>query len=116
MVYPTISDSTDKARIPDCGKDLYSMLSMMLELESARERELFFQTLHELAKSFELHVRRDESMFLHLQSENGGQLCSLARKMASCRKELQQRLARQSLPEQSAKAALAVRQPRIRCA
>lgn len=92
IVYPSVCNSEDRERLADSSKDLYTMLSMMLALEASGDGE-FAETLKDLAKKFEQHVSTDEHMFSHLQSESQNNLCSLADKMASCRVELEAKLA-----------------------
>jgi len=93
VVFPSVCHSSlDSERIADCGKDLYTMLSMMLALEASEDGE-FAETLTALAKKFEQHVCKDERIFSQLLSESQNKLCSLADKMTSVRIELEAKLA-----------------------
>lgn len=96
--YPSLSSIVDEKQILELGKELYFMLTLMLELESTYASEEPLQsTLAQLRICFEQHVNRDENLFNQMERwavECRSQLSSVADKMDAYRIELKQKLCR----------------------
>ncbi len=93
LIFPNLAEHVPKEKLARCSKELYTMLSMMLELESTKVSSgLYLDTLSALRLKFEQHVDHDECLFSELQQQNCSQLTSLADKMQSCRAELTEKL------------------------
>ncbi len=96
--YPTLAQIVDEKKIAELDKELYFMLTLMLELESVYASHAPLEsTLSLLSDRFEQHVRTDENLFKQLEKwavDWRAQLTSLADKMEIYRVELKQKLAR----------------------
>ncbi|CAN5571968.1 hypothetical protein BH10CYA1_BH10CYA1_21520 [soil metagenome] len=98
IFYPSLSQIVDKKQISELGKELYFMLTLMLELESTYASEEPLQsTLSLLCDCFEQHVSKDESLFKQMEKwtvDWRSLLSSVGDKMEICRVELKQKLCR----------------------
>ncbi|MBI2811580.1 MAG: hypothetical protein HYX67_12250 [Candidatus Melainabacteria bacterium] len=96
--YPSLSPIVDEKQILELGKELYFMLTLMLELESTYASEEPLQsTLSVLCECFEQHVDKDESLFKQMEKwavDWRALLSSVADKMETRRVELKQLLCR----------------------
>lgn len=96
--YPSLSPIIDEKQILELSKELYFMLTLMLELESTYASEAPLQsTLAQLRDCFEQHVNKDEGLFKQVERwavDCRSQLSSVADKMEVYRVELKQKLCR----------------------
>ena len=96
--YPSLSPILDQKHTLELGKELYFMLTLMLELESTYASEEPLQsTLTLLCECFEQHVSKDESLFKQIEKwtlDWRSLLSNLADKMEIRRVELKQKLSR----------------------
>ncbi len=96
--YPSLSPLVDEKQILELGKELYFMLTLMLELESTyASQEPLQSTLSLLRDCFEQHVSKDESLFKQIERwavDCRAQLSCVADKMEVYRVELEQKLCR----------------------
>lgn len=98
LFYPSLAPVIDQKQIAELGKELYFMLTLMLELESTYASEAPLEsTLALLSERFEQHVRKDEGLFKQMEKwavDWRSQLTSMAERMESYRIELKQKLCR----------------------
>lgn len=98
FLYPSLAPIVDEKQILALGKELYFMLTLMLELESTYANEEPLQsTLTQLRDCFEQHVSKDENLFKQMERWAGdcrSQLTGFADKMELYRIELKQKLCR----------------------
>ncbi|MBS1953012.1 MAG: hypothetical protein JST89_02440 [Cyanobacteria bacterium SZAS-4] len=96
--YPSLSPIVDEKQILELGKELYFMLTLMLELESTYASEEPLQTtLAQLRVCFDQHVTKDEGLFKQMERwavDCRSQLSIVADKMEVYRVELKQKLCR----------------------
>jgi hypothetical protein len=96
--YPSLSQIVDEKQISELGKELYFMLTLMLELESTYASKAPLEsTLSLLSERFEQHVRKDEGLFRQMEKwavDWRTQLASVADKMQTYRVELKEKLCR----------------------
>ncbi len=96
--YPSLAQIVDAKQILELGKELYFMLTLMLELESTyASQEPLESTLSVLSQCFEQHVDKDESLFKQMEKwavDWHSLLSSVADKMEIRRGELKQILCR----------------------
>ncbi|HEY9677984.1 MAG TPA: hemerythrin domain-containing protein [Drouetiella sp.] len=118
VFYPSLVRLVDAKLIAEFGKDLYYLLSLMLELESTCAHSApLGTTLSVLADRFEQHVRKDENIFHHVDEiSDSNQLNSVAAKMDQCRGELQQKLERRDPRESGIRYSRPAYSRRSRCA
>jgi len=100
--YPSLSQMLDQKQISELCKELYFMLTLMLELESTyASAEPLQSTLALLSERFEQHVTRDEGLFKQMEKwalDWRAQLTSVADKMEVYRIELKRTLCRNLSP------------------
>ncbi|HEY9733178.1 MAG TPA: hypothetical protein V6C89_14770 [Drouetiella sp.] len=98
FLYPSLSQIVDEKQISELRRELYSMLTLMLELESTYASEAPLEsTLSLLSERFDQHVRKDEGLFSQMEKwavDWRTQLVSVAEKMEIYRVELKQQLCR----------------------
>lgn len=96
--YPSLSQIVDEKQISELRKELYFMLTLMLELESTYASQAPLEsTLSLLSKRFDQHVIKDEGLFSQMEKwavDWRSQLASVADKMEVYRVELKQKLCR----------------------
>ncbi|MFN8555193.1 MAG: hemerythrin domain-containing protein [Candidatus Obscuribacterales bacterium] len=96
--YPSLAPVVDQKQIAELGKELYFMLTLMLELESTYASEAPLEsTLALLSERFEQHVHKDEGLFRQMEKwavDWRSQLASMADRMETYRIELKQKLCR----------------------
>ena len=103
--YPSLAQMVDQKQISELAKELYFMLTLMLELESTyASAEPLQSTLSLLSERFEQHVSRDEGLFKQMEKwavDWRAQLTSVAAKMEIYRIELKQKLCRNLSPAEN---------------
>ena len=96
--YPSLTQVVDGKEISELGKELYFMLTLMLELESTYASEEPLQsTLSVLSECFEQHVKKEEGLFKQVEKwavDWRSLFSSVADKMEIRRVELKQLLCR----------------------
>jgi hypothetical protein len=98
VFYPSLSQIVDAKKKAEFTKDLYGMLTLMLQLESTyASSEPLEETLTVLSERFEQHVKKDEGLFKQVEkwaAEWCAQLNTASDKMDIYRIELKQKLSR----------------------
>lgn len=98
LFYPCLAPQIDRQHLSELGKELYFMLTLMLELESTYASSQSLQsTLTLLSERFEQHVKKDEGLFNQFDkwaSDWRLQVGSLSEKMEAYRGELKNKLSR----------------------
>ena len=102
LFYPSISGIMGEHYVSECGKDCYTMLTLMLEMEShSRSHEPINGTLQLLSEKFKQHIRTDEALFGQIENlgaEDKTQLAITAQKMAVRQAELKEKLTKNPFP------------------